>query len=241
METLEYEVDNEDGDETIIFLHSLFQSSKESIPVVHYLPRTIHVIRPSIQPRDLSDLEESSAKVADLIHKTARKGKAHVIGLGIGARIALTLAKSYPDLVNSLFLMGYNTHRALIQPILVAQLYLSRRRLVRGTKRPLFSLTQCRQILRILCSPAQTDKRRISVPTLILVGLLDDSVEDAKDLKESSSWGSETVKTIGAAQLHHLWHIHDADVMAGLIAAWIESKKRSSSLSECLKQDFMEV
>ena len=243
MDALEHEEDNRDGIETIIFLHSLFHSSKESIPVVHYLPKSYHVIRPSFQPHDLSDFEESSAKVAELIRKTARRGKAHVVGLGIGAHIALMLAKSYPHFVSSLFLMGYSKHGALFQPVLAVGLYQVRKLLVRGTRRSSFSFTQCRQVLRLVCSPPKTDRRSINAPTLILVGLLGARVDDAKRLKKSSTWGSDTVKIIGAPQLHHLWRVHDADVIASLIGAWIKGSKIEGDIvwSEQLMQHFVEL
>jgi pimeloyl-ACP methyl ester carboxylesterase len=184
-------------------------------------------------------LKQSSTKIAELIRKVAKNTEAHVIGLSIGAHIAIALAKSYPKLVSSLLLSGYHTYAALFQPILSLGLYQLRKYFIRGTKMPPFLLSQCRQILRIVCSPLDTDKRRVDTPTLILVALLDDALKDAKRLKICTSWGSDIVKLIIAPKLHHLWYAHDAGVVAELVIAWIEKIKRGGEI--CWPADFIEV
>lgn len=61
--------------------------------------------------RQLFSIRESSALLAHLIRKVAINGKAKIVGLSLGAIIAISVASLYPDVVNdAVFVSGYEVY-----------------------------------------------------------------------------------------------------------------------------------
>lgn len=114
---------------TILFLHGAFSSHREWIPVSGHLS-DYHRLIPSL-PSHGSDLkirpfsvERSAQLLADLIRQKAKNGEAHVVGLSMGAHVAIYLASHYPDVVTTVFASGLNRFAPSIwTPVLPYMVY----------------------------------------------------------------------------------------------------------------------
>lgn len=99
----EYGVDH---DQTIVFLHGGGVSGWMWQPQIAQLKDEYHLLVPdlpehgqsvSVQPLTLSN---AAAQVAELIRACAHGGRAHVVGLSLGAQTAIELLNQAPELVD---------------------------------------------------------------------------------------------------------------------------------------------
>lgn len=65
---------------------------------------------PVARYRTIFSVEYSSRLIAQLIRKHAVNCRAHVVGHSLGAHIAINLAGSYPELVNTVFVSGFEIY-----------------------------------------------------------------------------------------------------------------------------------
>lgn len=99
---------NDDKPVTIVLLHGLLNSHLEWAYVMIHLA-DYHILAPDLSghsnSRDVlpADLSSSAERVARLIRRHAKDGRAHVVGLSMGAFVALRLSQRHPDLVRSAF------------------------------------------------------------------------------------------------------------------------------------------
>jgi pimeloyl-ACP methyl ester carboxylesterase len=214
------------GTVTILFIHSLFSAAWEWSPTINELGDSIsfRVVTPSLEPDDFfSDLDKCVSTLAQHIKEQSKEGQAHIVGLSIGVRIALHLANSYPEVVRTLFLSGYNTFSPLLRLIAPLVIYFVRKRQHRRTGVSLFSLAQSRAMFRIVSSPPQVD--RISARTLIFAGLLQDSKKDAVSLKNAIT-GAQRIEAIGSWYVGHLWNRDHGEKFGRLLVDWINGDKQ---------------
>ncbi|KAM0430412.1 hypothetical protein ACHAPT_005758 [Fusarium lateritium] len=99
---------NDDKPTTIVLLHGLLNSHLEWSFVIPHLS-DYHIIAPDLsghsRSRDIlpADIRSSADRVAALIRRHAKGGRAHVVGLSMGAFVTLRLGQRHPGLVLSAF------------------------------------------------------------------------------------------------------------------------------------------
>src|ERR1700733_3970746 len=121
---------NDSRTTTILFIHGAFSSHREWIPVSCHLS-DYRLLKPSL-PSHGSNLKirpfsvEFSAHLpADLIRQKAKNSEAHVVGLNMGAHVAIYLASHYPDVVTTVFASGFNRFAPSIwTPVLSYMVYI---------------------------------------------------------------------------------------------------------------------
>ncbi len=106
----EFVVFNEEGVETILFIHDLFGSSDDwSLVAFSLLQQTskYHLLLPKLDAHEYSNPIHCTSALSHLIRKKAKDGVAHIVGLGIGAHIANMIAGSNGEIVRNVCLSGY--------------------------------------------------------------------------------------------------------------------------------------
>jgi pimeloyl-ACP methyl ester carboxylesterase len=100
-----------EGKPTLLLLHGIFNSNREFYEVVPHLENDFHIILVDLPGHSQSRnstlsycIPEIACELAALIKKVS--GKAHVAGVSYGGFIGLELARSHPDVVESLFESG---------------------------------------------------------------------------------------------------------------------------------------
>ena len=107
------EIGSPDAKDSILFIHGAFSSGGEWDIVTSHLSANYHLLLPDLPGHGESQgitpfsKELSARLLADIIRERAAHGKAHVIGLSLGAAVAIKLASKYPELVNVVFVSGY--------------------------------------------------------------------------------------------------------------------------------------
>jgi pimeloyl-ACP methyl ester carboxylesterase len=100
-----------EGKPALLLLHGIFNSNREFYEVVPHLEKDFHIILVDLPGHSQSRnstlsycIPEIASELAALIKKVS--GKAHVAGVSYGGFIGLELARSHPDVVESLFESG---------------------------------------------------------------------------------------------------------------------------------------
>jgi pimeloyl-ACP methyl ester carboxylesterase len=110
---LHYTTHNLSGKSTIVLIHGACASGLNWDLVVPHLTYSYHILIPDLpghaQSRNVTpfSVEYSSRLLERLIRKHAISGKAHIVGHSLGAHVAIKLASSYPDVVNGVFVSGF--------------------------------------------------------------------------------------------------------------------------------------
>src|ERR1700742_2452679 len=114
-EGLAYHVFNPEGTESILLLHGGMTAATEWDLALPHISKQYHIIVPDIplhnQSRNIK-LENPGIDtrniLRDLIKNSAKGGKAHIVGLSMGAYIGRRLAVQCPEVVSTCFLSGYS-------------------------------------------------------------------------------------------------------------------------------------
>jgi pimeloyl-ACP methyl ester carboxylesterase len=212
----------ENGNKSILFIHSLFSAEWEWAPTILHLKdnSSFHMIAPALEPSDFLDLDKCVSLLAHHIKKVGKGGRAHVVGLSIGAHITLHLSKIHPEVIQTLVLSGYNDFSPLLRPIAPLVIYLASRGNNKGTSVPMFSVEESRAIFRIVSSPPSLPTK--SIRTVIIAGLLKDSSKCPVTLKEAmiDNRQDKRVDIIGFLQKRHLWNRRDGKGFGKMLIAW---------------------
>ncbi|KAK4554897.1 hypothetical protein LTR86_008045 [Recurvomyces mirabilis] len=108
---LYYTEHNTEQATSIIFIQGAGGDGQDWLPIAKLMPK-YHTILPDLPAHGKSfdikpfSKELSARLLAELIRKHAHNGKAHVIGLSLGAFVAVELATAYPDVVLDMFVSG---------------------------------------------------------------------------------------------------------------------------------------
>jgi pimeloyl-ACP methyl ester carboxylesterase len=207
------------GNETILFIHSLFSADWEWAPTILHLVEStsFHIITPTIEPNDFLDLDRSASILAQHIKEKAKGGQAHIVGLSMGVHIALHLRNSFPEVISTILLSGYITFSPILRPIGSLVIYTARKRQHRRTGVPVFSLQESQAMFRVVSSPPLVQKA--SARTLIVAGLLEDNIKSLTSLKKSMS-GGQRIDIIGFLHKGHLWNRSCGKEFGDLLVAW---------------------
>ncbi|KAK5727276.1 hypothetical protein LTR15_003170 [Elasticomyces elasticus] len=108
---LPFSEQNPNATSTILFIHGAFMDRADWDLIAPHLP-SYHLLLPDLpshgQASHITPFSKqlSAQLLADLIRDHAHGGKAHIIGLSLGAFVAVELASSYPDVVDEMFISG---------------------------------------------------------------------------------------------------------------------------------------
>ncbi|CAM1510861.1 Fc.00g083740.m01.CDS01 [Cosmosporella sp. VM-42] len=243
---------NDDKPTTIILLHGLLNSHLEWNFVIPHL-QDYHLLVPDISGHSGSydilpaDLSVSTDRVAAIIRRHAKNGKAHVVGLSMGAFLTLRLSLRYPELVMSAFataghpmerqwgwIVGHPSFTYYVTLFLLncvpPWLYfkvasssgvLEHPDLLREMKRNRrWEVIQA--VDRGLMELTWDDVRAIPVRTLSIAAGKVDDVEAVRRMgREMPVEGSLGVVIRGAV---HTWNLQKPELFAEGIRAWVEGK-----------------
>ena len=110
-ESLPFSELNSGAPTSILFIHGTFTDRNDWDIVAPHLSN-YHLLLPDLPSHGGASKTTPFSKqlsarlLADLIRKRAKDGKAHVIGLSLGAFVAVELASAYPDVVREMFISG---------------------------------------------------------------------------------------------------------------------------------------
>ncbi|CAL5869823.1 uncharacterized protein PFLUO_LOCUS4053 [Penicillium psychrofluorescens] len=114
---LSFAVHNPEGFETILLIHGGFSSRKDWDLVVPLLTaKDYHLLVPDLPSHGESvaiqpfNVELAAELLLPLIKTHAYNGKAHIVGMSLGAHVAASLAAlGGPEHISSVFALGFNT------------------------------------------------------------------------------------------------------------------------------------
>ncbi len=112
------ELNADNGKATILLINVGFVSGGQCDAVSQFLSQDYHLLLPDLpasgKSKDIQPFSKQlSAKLlAELIQKRALTGKAHVVGLSLGAHVAIELVSRSPDLVDAVFVSGFEVFSA---------------------------------------------------------------------------------------------------------------------------------
>ncbi|KAH8688281.1 Alpha/Beta hydrolase protein [Ilyonectria robusta] len=243
---------NDDKPTTIVLLHGLLNSHLEWEFVIPHLT-DYHILAPDIsghsRSRDIlpADLCTSADRVAALIRKHAKGGRAHVVGLSMGAFVTLRLSQRHRELVWSAFVTAGHPmegrwawvvgHPRVTFYVMLFLLEAVPRRLYlavaarHGMRRHEALLGEMRQNRRWdvirdvdlgLLELTWDDVRALPVKTLSIAAGNVDDVEAVRRMgREMPVEGSLGVVVRGAV---HTWNLQKPELFAEGIKAWIEGR-----------------
>ena len=230
---------------TILLIHGAFSSDQDWDLVEPHLPDSYHLLLPDLPGHGGSQdgitfsIELSVRLLADLIIKKALHGKAHIIGLSLGAHVAIGLASSHPEVVNAVFVSGF---QAFGSPQTIAKgLWLESRvqsavpsSLVRwlmdGTDlqpaKPSFSL--CQAVAEGTCLKDDEWPSPWPARTLIVAagkgGIVPsaDRPNDARKLRDIGRQANDETKAYTHPAMRHPWSRQDPKLFAETARKWFE-------------------
>lgn len=197
-------------------------------------------------------VRESSALLAHLIRKFANKKKAKIVGLSLGAIIAISVASLYPDVVNdSVFVSGYEVYPHL-DPAGIAPYGLwAINRIERLVPTSIIrwamdgidvqevrssingsSLSLCREIIRSLSGVDSWPPKPWPSRTLIVAAgkknwflPTADHPEDAKKLADIGKLMNNRTVAVVHPLMRHPWNRQAPEYFAEAIWTWFEEAK----------------
>ncbi|RSM07953.1 hypothetical protein CEP52_004983 [Fusarium oligoseptatum] len=244
---------NDDMPTTIVLLHGLLNSHIEWSFVILHLGN-YHIIAPDLsghsRSRDIlpADIGSSADRVAALIRRHAKGGRAHVVGLSMGAFVTLRLGQRHPDLVLSAFVTaGHPMERqwawvvghpsityymTLILLELVPVWLYMRVATSRGMRHHEGLLSEMRrnrrwEVIRAvdmgLLELSWEDVRALPMRTLSIAAETVDDVEAVRRMgREMPVEGSLGAVVRGAV---HTWNLQKPELFAEAIKAWVEGRE----------------
>lgn len=247
---------NSQAKATIILVHGAFSSRDEWDLVTPHLKDEYHLLLPDLPGHGKSrgmapfSKQTASAMLARLIREKAHNSKAHVIGLSLGAHVAIDLASCYPEVVDSVFVSGFVQLSPSLSPYLPYGIWLMirsenvvPRRLVSWlmdgadsgdgaeSESTPCTLALCRAVV-----DAQSGSKWPSswpAKTLIVAAIKrgivpsDDSPQDAKRLAEIGRQSNEGTFAVSHADMRHPWNRQAPLLFAESAKAWFERKEIS--------------
>jgi pimeloyl-ACP methyl ester carboxylesterase len=233
--------------ETILFIHTLFSSSKEwdstalSIMDMSWkkMGKPYHILLPSLQIHQISNLDNCLVSLSNLIVTKAKYQKAHIVGLGIGAHLAIHLAWRYPQLVKTVNGSGFVGFPKMIEPLLPYGIYIAQNYNVLFTKKSSLSLAECRGVADILLS----SKNVFGLPmrALIIVGLrrvlFGQPADSSTVAKNFASVFTGRTQVKGGLCMGHCWNRDHPETYAAMVLTSINNRPWAAKL----KKEFIDL
>ncbi|KAJ5113703.1 hypothetical protein N7456_002237 [Penicillium angulare] len=245
---LYHESENPAGQETILFIHGACGSGSEWKDVIpHLLLEGFHILVPDLPAHGKSvsiqpfTLDLSAQLILELIDKHAKNGRAHVVGLSLGAHIVARIAElAKPTQISSLMASGYNTipKPSYLRSILTVPTFCAHH-LISFVMSPKKELAQVQngesgyglisEVAKIIFDPRVLGEFRGK--TLVICAadknswLARDKPESAKeffekivDAKESGS------RVVAHYAIRHAWHVEEPKLFADTVSTWVKGE-----------------
>lgn len=245
-----------DAAESVLFLHSgnvagwMWTEQAAALPGHHALiPDLPGFGRSANEP--WIDLATTADQVAEAVRERAHDGRAHVVGLSLGAIVGVALAARHPDLVRSVFASG-----AILRGIRgpgrwsgLAQVPLWDRRwywklLARAYRMPADSVDlfvetglgidrgSARRMVPEIYDGVPADLldglTRLSAPALLIVGEKEPRTFHDAMAEVTSRVPHATARL--APGMHHVWSLEDPELFHGVLAHWLTTGRPSDVL-----------
>lgn len=248
---LPHSVYNRGGEMTIVFIHGAFQSRREWNLVIEHLPAKYQLLIPDLPGHGESrfitpfSVKYAATLIARLISKNTLNGRAYVVGLSLGAHVAIELATSYPDAAEEVFVSGYEIYdHNLLSPYVPYILWVMQRCENLVPRRVIRWLMDGADLERVdpfictlpLCQQIVSPMTEVKWPspwrarTLIVAagkgGLIpsSDHPEDAKKLMQIAGELDTGTVAVTHPRMRHPWNRQDPELFAQTILAWFERR-----------------
>ncbi|CAG7938781.1 unnamed protein product [Penicillium nalgiovense] len=246
-----YHTTHNAGPTTVVLIHGALVSGLYWDLVIPHLPTSYHLLVPDLPGHGKSQstqfsIDVASRMIAQLIRTHAINGSAHIIGHSLGAQVAIRLASTDPDIINSIFISGYGMFpRTSITPYIPYAAW-TMCRVENCLARPLISwamdgadipridtnvctIDLCRQIV----APENPTEWPAPWPARTLIvaagkgGLIPtkDSLHDAVKLMEIGRELNEETVACTHLSMRHPWNRQAPRLFAETARAWFESKE----------------
>ncbi|KAJ5923910.1 hypothetical protein N7466_008097 [Penicillium verhagenii] len=244
-----YESQNTTGKESILFIHGACGSSQEWANVTPDLVlKGYHVLLPDLPAHGRSitihpfTVEYAADRVIALIATQAKNGRAHVVGLSLGAHIAACVAeRAKPGQIVSVIASGYNTipRSRLFTSLIIPPIYMLHH-LVNLAASPRVELAQWKNgdagyglmtaVVKAIFEPRVVGDIRARVLVVCAASpktwLSRDRVESSRALFAcvvgEEGGGSRVVLH---RSVRHAWHMEEPDLFAEMVLAWVRGEK----------------
>jgi len=245
---------------TIVFLHGggvsgwMWQPQVEQLTDYHCLVPDLPEHGRSIAEKPFT-IKDTVARVTELVRTRAHDGRAHLVGLSLGAQTAVQLLSTAPEVVDHAIVSG-----TLVRPIrgagmlgLIAKMYMPFKDIgflvwanTKSAGIPAQYLAEVRHDTRLLTADSfahiMSENARfripaglggVQVPTLVMVGQKEPRVvhESARDLLAVLPNAQGYV----VANLGHPWNLQAPDLFARVVRAWINDKPLPQEALEAIK------
>jgi pimeloyl-ACP methyl ester carboxylesterase len=247
---LSHREQNKAGKYTVVFIHGAFDSSTSWDIVIPHLPPEFdyHLLLPDLPSHGIASI--AAHLISELISQRAQNGVAKLVGLSLGADVALRIASDFPHVVdNGVFVSGASTPIPFSDKTTTSQ-YLPHaawisQRIEWLTPRPLIrSLMDGTDLPRpTLCSCSLELNRQIFAPgdskwpspwpakTLIVAagkgGVLptEDNADTARRLAEIGRKGNGETLAVVHYDMRHPWSLQAPELFARAVDTWFREGK----------------
>jgi pimeloyl-ACP methyl ester carboxylesterase len=250
---LSHREQNKTGKSTLIFIHGAFDSSTSWDTVTPHLPpdSDYHLLLPDLPSHGIaSHIKPFSISIAahlisELISRQAHNGVAKLVGLSLGADVALRIASDFPQVVdNGVFVSGASTPIPVSDKTAASQYlphaaWLSQRiewlvprplirSLMDGTDLPRPTLGNCSLELNRQIFAPEDSKWPSPWPARTLIvaagrgGLLptEDNADTARRSAEIGRKGNPETLAVVHYDMRHPWSLQAPELFAEAVDAW---------------------
>ena len=239
----------------VVFLHGGGLSGRMWLPQMESLLKEYYCLAPDLPEQGKSagitpfTLEGAVEQVAELI-RTRAQGKAYIVGLSLGGAVALSLLRSYPELVDKMVISGTSTR---LGPLLggiskgsaVMYRWLSPEKLVKSSLKQFGIPAEFEDLFREDLKLGATEQFTIhftdalmnlelpqtaSSPLLVAVGEKETFVarRAARQLAEGIA-GAQGVLVPGVG---HVWNLQKPHLFTKMLRAWFTGSELPSDLQK---------
>lgn len=197
-------------------------------------------------------MAQTASEVATLIRKQAPTGRAHVVGLSLGAMVALRLACDSPEVVDHLILSGLNVmpfskYNPLFWLLKLTAPLSTVRSLVRATAKQLsipeqeldnfvqHALLTSKQVLSAAGGEASLSDLPANIgsmacPTLVVAGQSEVSQVQKSLVKLKNGLPRVEVRTV--PNVGHSWNYERPELFAQMVRSWVKDEELPKELKE---------